>query len=780
MSPRRETLAFGAALALLVAGVLHESIVGGKVLSPADVVLVQASFRGVEGPGYEPKNRLLMDPVLQFEPWLEQCRAMLRRGRLPLWNARAGCGAPLLANGQGAVFDPFHAIAYLGTLPGALAEIAAARLWVAGLGMFLLARAWGLGAWGRWFAGMAFPLSGFLMSWLLFPSASVAAWLPWLFLATDRVLEKPGGRTVAGLAFVVGCLLLGGQVQVSAHSLIAAAASTGWKVWRREGKGAWAWVLGIGLGVALAAIEVVPLGAYLTRSPVWTDRTLEKVSAWSLERPRLLEAVCTAFPYAFGGQVRGLPNLARGLGVQNLNEAAGGFAGLATLIWLAPLGWRSRREVPAAGFLGGLVVVGALGSFGIPPVANLLRALPVLDVTDNRRLGLWVSFGLVMLGGIGLDRLGRAGGRGWQVWVGAWVVGAVAFLVFAGAWWTLAGPKLRQKALDHFAKTAAETPGADPEVYRARAEEQARRARDFVPRYYGLAAAQLLALAALATALRRGTITTTTARAGAFGLALADLLAFGVGLNPSIDRSRYRPESEVIEHLRIVAAPPMRALAVGAELPPNLLMRYGLSDVRNYDSIELAGSLAWFAPLYEPEKGRVERTSRRTITWAGVLRARDRLAAARVAAVVGASPPPTGAFEAVEKVGAVWVARLEPADLPRRIEGDDPGRIEVQVPGAWAGGPLVVDETYVPGWRAEVDGRPAAVTAGRGGWLAVAAPRGATHASLTYDPPEVRVAGAVSLAALAAIAGLVAVGGRGRRDAEKGREPGLEPPAGSG
>ena len=68
-----------------------------------------------------------MDPVLQFQPWLEFNRMMIRRGRLPLWNDLAGCGAPHLANGQCAVFDPFHAIAYLGTLPESHAWMAAAR-----------------------------------------------------------------------------------------------------------------------------------------------------------------------------------------------------------------------------------------------------------------------------------------------------------------------------------------------------------------------------------------------------------------------------------------------------------------------------------------------------------------------------------------------------------------------------------------------------------------------------------------------------------------------------
>ena len=66
-----------------------------------------------------------MDPVLQFQPWLEFNRTMIRAGRLPLWNPYAGCGAPHLANGQSAVFDPFHVMAYLGTLPEAYAWMAA-------------------------------------------------------------------------------------------------------------------------------------------------------------------------------------------------------------------------------------------------------------------------------------------------------------------------------------------------------------------------------------------------------------------------------------------------------------------------------------------------------------------------------------------------------------------------------------------------------------------------------------------------------------------------------
>ncbi len=151
-------------------------------------------------------------------------------GRLPLWNDLAGCGAPHLANGQSAVFDPFHLIAYLGPLPGADAWMAAARLWVAGLGMFLLARSWGLGAWGRWFAGLSVPV-------LRVPDrlAPVPGHERGGLDALAVLDERPGARTAGprndrrALALVVGCVLLGGHVQTSAHVLLASGVYVAWR-----------------------------------------------------------------------------------------------------------------------------------------------------------------------------------------------------------------------------------------------------------------------------------------------------------------------------------------------------------------------------------------------------------------------------------------------------------------------------------------------------------------------------------------------------------------------
>ena len=763
MNARREALAFSIALGGLVALLLGESLFLGKVLSPADVLHAQASFRGDRPADYEPSNRLLIDPVLQFQPWLEFNRRMLRSGRLPLWNSRAGLGVPHLANGQSAVFDPFFVVAYLGKLPDALAWIAAARLWVAGFGMYLLGRRWGLGVWGRWFAGLAFPLCGFMVLWLQYTVASAAAWLPWCLWATDRAFDGRRGRDVSILGLVVAASLAGGHVQTTAHVLIASGLYALTRA--REVRGLRCWAIGIALGVAIAAVEVVPLGFYLAKSPVWADRAASKPSAWSVPAPRLLDAACTALPYLYGSQRRGMPNLARALGVHNLNESAGGFAGLATLLWLAPIGAMSGGRWRWLATFG---AVGLLGAFGVPPVANLLRAVPVVGVTDNRRLTLWVAFALVLLGGRGLDQIMETCKHRWfGRWVVAWLALAVVLVMTSAAVVAL-GPRLRERALSHERAASASSHVA--------------RALRFTPRYLAVEAAQLASLAALALGLRRGRIGASTARAAVAAIALADLMLFAHGVNPATDRIDQSPRSDVIDRLRQIAPFPARAVGVGAELPPNTLMRFGLADCRNYDSIELTRSLDWLEPLYGPG---ASRTSRRPVSWTGVARAIDRLRASGVAAAVGATEPPPGMFGRVERVGDAWIADLGGPRPPSYGPGD--GRFEVDLPACSTPSQLVIPETFDHGWRAWLDGVERPVAAERDALLRVDLLPSSTkrHMSVRYDPAEVRWSLGASATGMAlAILGLVAtkkgvsgVGGPAGGGLESNLRPTIERPS---
>ena len=209
------------------------------------------------------------------------------------------------------------------------------------------------------------------------------------------------------------------------------------------------------------------------------------------------------FPTSTAASGAGSPIWREPLGVNNLNESAGGFAGLGTLLWLAPLAVvvtaGERFEWP---FLAGLGLFGAMGALRIPPVDNLLRALPVLEVTDNRRLTLWVSFALVLLGGIGLDSLAdHAGCRGSGSWPGR--IGRVVLRR-----WPRSSPRSKagsRAGPGALSRESAATAGADALVYRQRAERQVSQVLDFLPRYYGLIALELAAArrACLSVARRR-------------------------------------------------------------------------------------------------------------------------------------------------------------------------------------------------------------------------------------------------------------------------------------
>jgi hypothetical protein len=756
MRPRREMFVFGAFLAVVVSVFFYETLFGGQVLSPADVLLVSASFRG-EGEGdYEPANRLLMDPVLQFQPWLELNRTMVRAGRLPVWNMSAGCGAPHLANGQSGVFDPFHLLAYLGTTPQAYAWIAASRLWTAGLGMFLLARAWGLGRWGRWFAGLSYPFCGFLVVWLLFPVTAVAIWMPWLFLATDRVFCRQDARSAGLLAIVVAFVILGGHIQTSAHVLVAAGVYALHRAYVLRAEVASArtplltWALGVGLGVGLAAVQILPLGVYLSKSSVWSDRKTERPPWWQIDRPRILDAVSTAVPYVYGSQRRGHPNVARAVGVHNLNESAGGYAGLATLIWLAPLAIATSRREPRVFFLMGLVAFGAMGAFRWPPIDNLLRALPVLGVTDNRRLALWVAFGLTLLGGIGLDQVERSGrlARGWLT---AWIV-AGAVLASLALTIPFCEARLSERAARHYRRAAFATAGADAGVYLQRADRQVRQFVRFLPAYYSVVAIELGILAALLAYVRRTGLGPAWLRATLIGLTAFDLAVFGYDLNPAISPEIHGLVPPVIERLRVGLPSGSRALGLGEELPPNTLMRFGLCDVRNYDSVELAANLAWLEPLFEHAKS--ARSSRDLITWERAIIARERLLESGVCAIIGSSPPPAGAFERVEKVGHVWIAwqsgKPWASSLLSRtrlavIRDHTIARILVQ---AQEPEELAVRETWDPGWKALIDGKPEKIERKSTAFMNIKIPAGEHEVVLFYDPGEVRLGLFVSCVSL--------------------------------
>ena len=204
----------------------------GGIPSPAASLGEHPPWQGLLDPAQGNPN--LRDIHHQIEPWLLFLRDEWRAGRPALWNPFQGAGAPFWANGQSAPLFPLHWLFVL--LPPSLGFVLLPwlRFVIAGLGAWVLARELDVGEEGALLAGLVFPLSGMLVSMLLFPMANSLALVPWVIWATERLVSgRSGGALLAGLA---GLQLVGGHPETSVHTGMLALV--------------WVMVRGLGEGVA--------------------------------------------------------------------------------------------------------------------------------------------------------------------------------------------------------------------------------------------------------------------------------------------------------------------------------------------------------------------------------------------------------------------------------------------------------------------------------------------------------------------------------------------------
>lgn len=252
------------------------------------------------------------DIFTYFYPyWAEATRA-IRAGRLPLWNPYLFTGVPFLANSQVGFFYPLNWPLWL-LLPAhrSVHLTIILHLCLAALNAYI----WGrtslrLGRVGAWTAGATFALGGYLgaqvehinqlqgLAWLplmltlydtlLLPHPDAAgmetcptfglfcrsAFHSRWFFGNRRVAEpkKAAGvrrKAFAGLAIVIGLVLLAGHTQTAFISLVGLAIyGLGPGLWEGLREGAWAdlmrraviLILAATLGIALAGVQLIPTG----------------------------------------------------------------------------------------------------------------------------------------------------------------------------------------------------------------------------------------------------------------------------------------------------------------------------------------------------------------------------------------------------------------------------------------------------------------------------------------------------------------------------------------
>jgi hypothetical protein len=251
-------------------------------------------------PILRPRTFAGRDLVPFFLPIEKAVHESWRHGRVPLWMTEVSFGRSLAANPNTGAFYPVRVA--MTALPFSLAFklFAVLHLWIAAVGVFLLARSLRMSDWAAVLAAAIYSGSGVAVSEIQFPDfVAGLALLPWVLCAAIRFARSRTGKTAALFALAAGFDVLAGDVFTLGLALYGSLLLV-WQETPRAGRGrATAGLVAAGaLGGLIAGIQVVPA---LLFSPL-TVRALGRFPlgltlAWSVAPARLLELVV---PFPFG------------------------------------------------------------------------------------------------------------------------------------------------------------------------------------------------------------------------------------------------------------------------------------------------------------------------------------------------------------------------------------------------------------------------------------------------------------------------------------------------
>src|SRR5437899_2538339 len=134
---------------------LGGGVFGEKTLRPVDHVLPPWTMPA----GAHKYNPNLNDVATQFLPWTKAARSAWAEGQFPWRDQWNGCGTPLAANGQSAVFSPLNLLAAPLPLPTAFLLAAALKMFLALGGMWLWLKALDLSNGAAAFGSISFAFS---------------------------------------------------------------------------------------------------------------------------------------------------------------------------------------------------------------------------------------------------------------------------------------------------------------------------------------------------------------------------------------------------------------------------------------------------------------------------------------------------------------------------------------------------------------------------------------------------------------------------------------------
>lgn len=526
----RGARAFLFALPFLFVG---HALIANRVYAPIDKTYLDIPLSAVKeqyGIG-DPHNPATADIFAQMIPWRHVVRESVSRGEWPLWNPYILSGDILAAAAQPAVYSPFTWLALLMPAPVSFTFTAAITFLVAALGAFLLARELGCRESAASIAAAGFMCASGTTLYVLWPLGLSWALFPLVLLGARRVVHAPGVRSWALLTTAFVLLINAGHPESVLHIVVIGAAygAVEW-LGRRSGRAIGAAVAAGGVALLVSAIFLLPYLEALPQTGEYFFRQLWKGAERGAKTPQVLLTLATDI----------FPDLHLRKWTQpDIGGTAGETAAVGSIILAlaAYAVWRVRSRT--TWFFAGASLVALAAHAGWKPVANVIHALPLFDITLNERLAFGVACMLSVLAAIGVEHLQRRGA--------AVTLAVVLFFLTAGSW--------------YMAKTFVIESG---------------------PRDWGahttIAELAFLAVAVLGFAVPRGHV----------WILLVCLIAqrglSEYNVHASFPQEAAYPEMKIFEPLRKVREP-FRIAGTHWALLPATNALYGLEDVRGYEAM---------------------------------------------------------------------------------------------------------------------------------------------------------------------------------------------------
>jgi len=326
---------------------------------------------------YNVSNLETHDATMQLIPWGHQVREAWRHGTIPLWNALAGGGYPLLANGQSSALAPTRILALPVPAPYWIAAEAALKVLIALTFTFLYLRRRGASEIAAITGAISFALSTYVIGWLHYAHTTVAVFAPAIFLAIDLIADAATPKRIAFGAIVIAMMIFGGHVESVIYIGVLAAVYVAWIPPSRLP----ALLLTAIAGALIASPFLAPFAEAALRSLRWQEvHGLQYTGVPFSDRASLTLLIEPRF---FGG--RPLP-----WGPMTCETITGfaGILGIAGAIGvIVAKQWRDRRF---AFLVGGLIALAVVAD--IPPFGTAMHVLfPHIALARFRLAVCWSS-----------------------------------------------------------------------------------------------------------------------------------------------------------------------------------------------------------------------------------------------------------------------------------------------------------------------------------------------------------------------------------------------------